>query len=271
MNNKQFLKKAYAAAMVAVMVCSSSALFAQVKIGSNPTSINAANNLEVEAANGNKTVIQKANGNVGVGTSTPNNKLEISSGITNTSGLRFTNLNANSPINPSVPSNLGVDANGDVVIAGKSTCIPDYLLAVGGAYTNAPAGQNVTGLTDAVALQGIVSPSAGVFTLKAGNSYRLESALFSSGLNNGAGSGFIYYTWYNNDTNTKLAIASYGRSTQVNASGYDGSQPVCVGFITPSVDTNVSLRMIINNGQSGELQIYGQLSYLSITQMNPCR
>ncbi|GLU56215.1 hypothetical protein [Dyadobacter frigoris] len=65
MNNKQFLKKAYAAAMVAVMVCSSSALFAQVKIGSNPTSINAANNLEVEASTaGRKTSVDKVTGQV---------------------------------------------------------------------------------------------------------------------------------------------------------------------------------------------------------------
>ncbi|GLU56948.1 hypothetical protein [Dyadobacter frigoris] len=65
MNNKQFLKKAYAAAMVAVMVCSSSALFAQVKIGTNPTLINAANNLEVEASTaGRKTSVDKTTGQV---------------------------------------------------------------------------------------------------------------------------------------------------------------------------------------------------------------
>ncbi|GLU56949.1 hypothetical protein [Dyadobacter frigoris] len=50
MNKKQFLKKAFAAALVAVMVCSSSALFAQVKIGANPTSIATGSALEVEAS-----------------------------------------------------------------------------------------------------------------------------------------------------------------------------------------------------------------------------
>ncbi|GLU56217.1 hypothetical protein [Dyadobacter frigoris] len=65
MNNKQFLKKSCAAALVAVMVCSSSALFAQVKVGTNPTSINAANNLEVEASTaGRKTSVDKTTGQV---------------------------------------------------------------------------------------------------------------------------------------------------------------------------------------------------------------
>lgn len=40
---------------------------AQVKIGANPTTIGSNSALEVEAINGNKTIIQKDNGNVGIG------------------------------------------------------------------------------------------------------------------------------------------------------------------------------------------------------------
>ncbi|PAC27664.1 C1q-like domain-containing protein [Flectobacillus sp. BAB-3569] len=40
--------------------------FAQVKVGSNPTSIGTTSNLEVEASNGNKTIINKATGQVTV-------------------------------------------------------------------------------------------------------------------------------------------------------------------------------------------------------------
>ncbi|WP_051881810.1 hypothetical protein [Chryseobacterium soli] len=53
------------------------------------------------------------NGNIGVGTSAPNAKLEISSGTANTSGTRFTNLNSASPI--STGQTLGVDAAGNVI------------------------------------------------------------------------------------------------------------------------------------------------------------
>ncbi|GAB2552922.1 complement C1q domain-containing protein [Spirosoma aerophilum] len=40
--------------------------FAQVKIGANPTTIGAASNLEVEAANGNKTIVNKTTGQMTV-------------------------------------------------------------------------------------------------------------------------------------------------------------------------------------------------------------
>ncbi len=49
-----------------------SKLQAQVKIGSNPSTISTNVNLEVEASNGLKTVITKDSGSVGIGTNTPN-------------------------------------------------------------------------------------------------------------------------------------------------------------------------------------------------------
>ncbi|KAB7726498.1 hypothetical protein F5984_24595 [Rudanella paleaurantiibacter] len=50
---------------------------AQVKIGNNHQTIGQNSNLEVEAANGNKTVVDKATGSVGIGTATPSNKLHV--------------------------------------------------------------------------------------------------------------------------------------------------------------------------------------------------
>lgn len=43
-----------------------SAVYAQLKVGSNPTSISATSNLEVEAANGNKTIVNKTTGQMTV-------------------------------------------------------------------------------------------------------------------------------------------------------------------------------------------------------------
>lgn len=60
-----FSKTIYAALFATAMLFGSSATFAQVKIGTNPTSINAANNLEVEASTtGRKTSIDKTTGKV---------------------------------------------------------------------------------------------------------------------------------------------------------------------------------------------------------------
>ncbi|REA62926.1 hypothetical protein DSL64_08430 [Dyadobacter luteus] len=95
--------------LIAAFVAASSGAFAQVKIGSNPVVIGPNNNLEVEATNGNKTVILKDNGNVGIGTTAPGNKAEINSGTANTSGLRFTNLNDASGITTNTNTNYNLN------------------------------------------------------------------------------------------------------------------------------------------------------------------
>ena len=68
---------------------------------------------------------------VGIGNTAPQNKLEITSAITNTSGLRFTNLKSTST--PSISNSLGlsVDANGDVILVpagGGGSATPDSML-----------------------------------------------------------------------------------------------------------------------------------------------
>lgn len=65
MKTKQLFSKTLCTAMfAAAMAFGSSAVFAQVKIGTNPTTINAANNLEVEASGGSKVSVDKTTGKV---------------------------------------------------------------------------------------------------------------------------------------------------------------------------------------------------------------
>lgn len=54
-------------------------------------------------------------GNVGIGIAAPTAKLEVSSGTTGQSGLKFTNMNSTTATTQNVAA-LGVDANGNVVI-----------------------------------------------------------------------------------------------------------------------------------------------------------
>lgn len=61
-------------------------------------------------------------GNVGIGTTTPSSKLEITSAAANTSGLRFTNLTSASPT--STGQAIGVDANGDIVTVASGGSVP---------------------------------------------------------------------------------------------------------------------------------------------------
>ncbi len=55
-----------------------------------------------------------SSGGLGIGTTVPNDKLELNSGIANTSGLKFTNLTTATPV-ASAGQNLGVDASGTIV------------------------------------------------------------------------------------------------------------------------------------------------------------
>jgi hypothetical protein len=83
-------------------------------------------------------------GNVGIGNSAPNNRLEITAAAANTSGLRFTNLTSASPTIAANGKALSVDANGDVVLMPSAS---DAWKLLGNAGTT--AGTNFLGTTDA--------------------------------------------------------------------------------------------------------------------------
>jgi hypothetical protein len=71
------------------------ALSAQMKVGSNSTSISSISNFEVEANDGTKTTITKDNGKMGVGTLNPSNLLHIKSNLDpiRAEGLRTGTIN----------------------------------------------------------------------------------------------------------------------------------------------------------------------------------
>jgi hypothetical protein len=74
-------------------------------------------NAQVSASNA---LILGSGANVGIGTSAPNNKLEIVSATSNTSGLRLTNMKSTSPVTIATAKYLTVDVNGDVVLGSAS-------------------------------------------------------------------------------------------------------------------------------------------------------
>ncbi|MBX7109988.1 MAG: SlyX family protein [Chitinophagales bacterium] len=79
------------------------------------------------ANNTDRFLIQKGTGNVGIGTSAPNDKVEINSGAAAKSGLRFTQLSAASPTT-ATPNDFdcnkfpAVDSSGEVILVDRTIC-----------------------------------------------------------------------------------------------------------------------------------------------------
>lgn len=70
---------------------------------------------------GQNTFPTAAGTNVGIGTTSPSTRLQITSGTANTSGVRLTNLTSSSPASASNNKALSVDASGNVVLANSAT------------------------------------------------------------------------------------------------------------------------------------------------------
>jgi trimeric autotransporter adhesin len=84
-------------------------------LGSNT---NLTNNIILADGAGNRRINVDSNGFVGIGTTSPSSRLEIESGVANTSGLKFTSLTSASPT--STGQAIGVDVNGNLVTIASS-------------------------------------------------------------------------------------------------------------------------------------------------------
>jgi hypothetical protein len=190
------MNKTLVSAFLIASMLSGYNLFAQVKIGSNPTVIGTDVNLEVEATNGNRTVVQKSNGNVGIGTGVPGNKLEVNQGTAGNSGLRFTQMNSTTPATTTGTAPLGVNATGDVVvIPGATSAVfrgTVYVADIGGTAPAVPI--PVTGYISSATKTLGVTAAGPSFTLVAINFPSLGTTEYSAVVTvesgNGLGGGF---------------------------------------------------------------------------------
>lgn len=66
-------------------------------------------------------------GNIGIGTNNPLFRFEIDSGVADTSGMRFTRLNSNSPLTSNGIVSIGVNGSGEVVAVSPISNIAVYL------------------------------------------------------------------------------------------------------------------------------------------------
>jgi hypothetical protein len=134
MISKQLLvKKLRTAVFVAAMFLGASAAFAQVKIGTNPTTIDPANNLEVESTAGNKVSVNKTTG-----------KVTIADGSQGSGKILTSDANGVATWQTSTPSStvfFGTVDAGDINQFNTSPSIP-----VSGYITSASRYSNTTGV-----------------------------------------------------------------------------------------------------------------------------
>ncbi len=141
MKTKQLFSKTLCTALFAgALFLGSSAVFAQVKIGTNPTVIGTNSNLEVESSNGTKVVVDKTSGFVGAGVTDPTQSIDGAG----TGRLR------NIPISTNNKEILTVDANGVIYKqAADAALLPTIIgsLAAAGPTIPANGGNANTGST----------------------------------------------------------------------------------------------------------------------------
>ncbi len=165
--------------------------------------------------------------NVGIGTSTPANKLEISHGTAGNSGLRFTNLNATSMATTTSNKVLGLNNNGDVIL----TNIPGTQNIVDFSVNANPNTAGTTFVPNTPSDQSIVYQSTidnSLWTYN-GTSYITYTAPASTAWNlmsttNDAGSNKTSNIWRSGGIITGGSSTSkgYGNLTAIGGSNFTG-------------------------------------------------
>ncbi|MGG7437336.1 hypothetical protein ACQ7CU_04570 [Chryseobacterium arthrosphaerae] len=240
----------------------------------------AKNNPSTGIPNSTQTIddfIVKSTGNVGIGTITPTAKIEINSGTPNTSGVRLTQITTslqNTPVNTKAGI-LGVDNTGNVIISKLyDPSIPPCVQTFAFIYDDTEGNSGVIAEGDKEnTLSKKMDPknifSGGNFSLKAGNTYRLEASFFNNYTDSNQVVAFSY-EWYNETDNISLPVQNVPRATvfQNSTSDFTGIQPYLLAFITPTKDIQVSIRFRKVEGTNQTYTL--RHSYMQIQQINPC-
>jgi hypothetical protein len=191
------------------------------------------------------------NGNVGIGSLSPSTKLEINAGVSNTSGVKFSNLNSSTPV--SSGATLGVDANGNVVTVQGSSFSPSFGSA-------APSGTITVNAGSSSLLKSISLPTTGTYLIN----YTMRVQSTGATTNQ-------YAVGYLSNTSTPGSpisgteiLGAYSGSAFVTGGNYSGSYIVTVTSAPQSLH-------FIGSAQTGQMSFLDDLngrtriSYVKVT------
>lgn len=237
-------------------------------------------------AGNNKTSSIYRNGSIGIGVSTPNNKLEISHGINGNSGLRFTNLNTTSNTQLNNGLQLSLNSNGDVILTPDAVNANKAWSTTGNSSTNPST--NFIGTTDGQPLvmrtnniENIRLTSNGSLGIGTSNPLKklhvqsggtsILTSSFGDGLlystNSGAGCRiFLEHLSAGTDLKTSVIYSQsgttiFGATLNDNGSAWIKTSPISVSHATGNVGINTTFSQeqltvngaikIANGGYSG--------------------
>ncbi|REA56516.1 hypothetical protein DSL64_26730 [Dyadobacter luteus] len=208
--------------LIAASFILATAAQAQVKVGSNPTTISSNAVLDVEGTSGSHTVVLQ-NGNTGVGTVTPGNKVEINQGIAGNSGLRFSQINSTTVPTTTKAATLGVDNNGDVVVVDGAVTRQYLSVARVNSYQGVSGGQDIV-FNSITSENGTIpyNTSTGVATLTIGKTYVITAALHLAQYSAGS-FAWIRYGFVNAETNNLLIPTGTAETQAAGATTGSGS------------------------------------------------
>lgn len=191
------------------------------------------------------------NGNVGIGSLSPSAKLEINTGVANTSGVKFSNLNSSTPI--SSGATLGVDANGNVVTVQGSSFSPSFGSA-------APSGNITVNAGSSSLLASISLPTTGTYLIN--YTMRVQSTVATANQ---------YAVGYLSNTSTPGSpiagteiLGAFSLSAFVTGGNYSGSYIVTVTSAPQSLH-------FIGKAQTGQMSFLDdvngrtRISYVKVT------
>jgi hypothetical protein len=173
-------------------------------------------------AGSNKTASIYRSGKVGIGTTNPGASLEVASGVSNNSGLKFTNINSTTPT--SGGATLGVDASGNVVTVQGSSFSPSFSSA-------APSSTITVNAGSAALLASISLPTTGTYLIN--YSMRVQS---TSAIANQYSVGYLSNTSTSGSpiAGTEI-LGGYTNSALIIGGNFSGSYIVTVTSAPQSI------------------------------------
>ncbi|MFP3594405.1 hypothetical protein [Chryseobacterium sp. SIMBA_038] len=210
-------------------------------------------------------MVLKGGGNVGIGTTSPTSRLEISSGTSGISGLKFTNMNSSSTPTANA-AGLAVDTNGNVVVQNvvQKAMVKGVISTTSVAANNSPSVGPFTQLSYSESLDVGNNFAVNVFTAPRTGYYMVDAnIIISPSIDWNLSTNELYLDAQVNGTTTLANSTVFSVAT--NASNW-GPTVSINGLVQMNAGQQLTIRAWMNNNNIARTIQTGRTS-LSIVEL----